>query len=81
MLHSTVTQKGQTTIPGQIRRALGIKPGDKLEYLLEGDFVTIRVHPGLSALQGALASDKGNNLSFSEIRHRAAQTRQEKSTT
>jgi hypothetical protein len=30
MPHSTVTSKGQTTIPGKIRKALRIKPGDKL---------------------------------------------------
>lgn len=35
MPHSTVTQKGQTTIPRKIRKALGIKPGDRLEYTLE----------------------------------------------
>ena len=46
MLHSKVTSKGQTTIPGKIRRALRIKPGDKLEYVVEGDHVAIRVHPG-----------------------------------
>jgi AbrB family looped-hinge helix DNA binding protein len=31
MSHSTGTRKGQTTIPGEIRKALQIKPGDKLE--------------------------------------------------
>ncbi len=39
MSHSTVTSKGQTTIPGEIRKALQIKPGDKLEYVVEGDVV------------------------------------------
>jgi len=34
--HSTVTSKGQTTIPGEIRKALQIKPGDKLEYWSKG---------------------------------------------
>jgi AbrB family looped-hinge helix DNA binding protein len=33
MTHSTVTNKGQTTIPGKIRKALRIRPGDTLEYL------------------------------------------------
>ncbi len=48
MLHSTVTSKGQTTIPEKIRKALRIKPGDKLEYEVEGDRATIRVHPSAS---------------------------------
>lgn len=72
MLHSTITAKGQTTIPGQIRRALHIKPGDKLAYRIEGDHVTLRVHPGIASLKGALASTKGKNLSFAQIREAAA---------
>jgi AbrB family looped-hinge helix DNA binding protein len=72
MLHSTVTSKGQTTIPGKIRKALRIKPGDKLEYAVEGDRATIRVHPGTRALKGALASKKGKGMSFAQIREAAA---------
>jgi len=72
MKHSTVTSRGQTTIPGEIRQALNIKPGDRLEYAIEGNYATIRVHPGLSSLKGALASKKGKNLSFAEIREAAA---------
>jgi AbrB family looped-hinge helix DNA binding protein len=72
VLHSTVTKKGQTTIPGEIRDALNIKPGDQLEYQVEGDHATIRVHPGTRSLLGALASDKGKGLSFAQIRTIAA---------
>jgi antitoxin PrlF len=73
MLHSTVTSKGQTTIPEKIRKALRIKPGDKLEYEVEGDRATIRVHPGVRSLKGALASNKGRGMSFAEIREAAAE--------
>ena len=76
MLHSTVTRKGQTTIPGEIRKALQIKPGDRLEYSVQGDSVTIRVHPGTMSLQGALASKKGKGLSFAQIRAAAAAERE-----
>ncbi len=72
MHHSTVTEKGQTTIPGVIRRALNIKPGDKIEYHIEGDHATIRVHPGLRSLIGALASTKGKGMTFAQIREAAA---------
>ncbi|PYU16208.1 MAG: AbrB family transcriptional regulator [Acidobacteria bacterium] len=71
MAHSTVTKKGQTTIPGKIRKALQIKPGDRLEYMVEGDHATIRVHPGTRALKGVLASKKGKKMSFGEIREAA----------
>jgi len=76
MLHSTVTSKGQTTIPGKIREALRIKPGDKLEYQVEGDRATIRVHPGLRSLKGVLASNKGKGKSFAEIREAARESAQ-----
>ena len=74
MPHSTVTSKGQTTIPGRIRKALRIKPGDKLEYVLEGDHITVRVHLGTRSLQGALAGKKGKGMSFAEIRQAAVTT-------
>ncbi len=73
MLHSTVTSKGQTTIPGRVRDALHIEPGDKLEYEIVGDHATVRVHPGLRSLKGALASKKGKGMSFAEIRRAAAE--------
>lgn len=72
MTYSTVTSKGQTTIPGEVRNALQIKAGDRLIYSLEGDHVVVRVHPGLAALRGSIDSDKGSGLTFAEIRERAA---------
>lgn len=71
-MHSTVTIKGQTTIPGEIRQALKIKPGDRLEYAVEGDHAIIRVHPGTMAFKGALTSRKDKNLSIAQIREAAA---------
>jgi len=75
MLHSTITSKGQTTIPGEIRKALGIKSGDTLTYKIEKGHVTFRVHPGLMALKGVLADGKFKNksLSFAQIRKKAAE--------
>ena len=72
MPHSTVTSKGQTTIPRKIRKALRIQPGDKLEYVVEGDHVTVRVHLGTRSLKGLLASRKGKGMSFTQIREAAA---------
>jgi AbrB family looped-hinge helix DNA binding protein len=72
MSHSTITSKGQTTIPGDIRKALGIRAGDRLEYVAEGDRALIRVHPGTRSLKGVLASKKGKGMSFAQIREAAA---------
>lgn len=42
MQESTVTVKGQTTLPRDVRVALGLSPGDKLRYLvLDGGEVRI----------------------------------------
>src|SRR5438876_8348856 len=38
-----ITSKGQITVPHEIRRALGVRPGDKL--LFERDRVGVRVWP------------------------------------
>ncbi|MEW6188579.1 MAG: type II toxin-antitoxin system PrlF family antitoxin [Actinomycetota bacterium] len=38
---STITVKGQTTIPKEIRKALKLKPGDRLLYELEKDRVIL----------------------------------------
>lgn len=77
MHHSTVTSKGQTTIPQKVRSALHIQPGDKLEYEMSGDRVTIRVQPGLRSLKGILASDKGKGMTFAEIRAAAVEAARE----
>jgi antitoxin PrlF len=34
---STITSKGQTTIPGEIRRHLKLKAGDRVEFVVEAD--------------------------------------------
>ncbi len=38
-----ITSKGQVTVPHEIRRALGVRPGDKLFF--ENDGAGIRVRP------------------------------------
>ncbi len=78
MAHSTVTSKGQTTLPGRVRKALRIKPGDTLEYAVEGDHAVIRVHLGTRALKGVLASKKGKGMSFAQIREAAARAARER---
>ena len=71
--HFPVTRKGRTTIPEKVRKALRVKPGDKLQYEVEVDRATIRAHPGIRSLKGALASNKGKGMSFAEIREAAAE--------
>lgn len=41
-LQSTVTSKGQTTIPKELRDAMGIKEGTPLRWKLENGVLTVR---------------------------------------
>jgi AbrB family looped-hinge helix DNA binding protein len=71
MLHSKLTSKGQTTIPGPVREALNLKPGNTIVYELEDGRATLRVHPGAASLAGILASKKGKGVPFRTIREAA----------
>ena len=53
---STLTSKGQTTIPKAVRRHLGLKPGDKIRFLVEDDgrVVVIPATLHLRDLRGSL---------------------------
>jgi antitoxin PrlF len=46
--YSRVTQKGQVTIPADIRRELSLETGDRVEFMVEGD--TVRIRPARSRL-------------------------------
>lgn len=46
-----VTQKGQVTIPQEIRRALGIKPGSHVEFRLDSDGARLVVDPERAAAE------------------------------
>ncbi len=40
---TSVTSKGQVTIPREVRRQLGIRQGSRIEFSLVGDHVEMRV--------------------------------------
>ena len=43
MTHSSIiSSKGQVTVPHEIRIRLGLKEGDRLEFVIEGDRTVIR---------------------------------------
>jgi AbrB family looped-hinge helix DNA binding protein len=52
---STLTSRGQTTIPKPIREALGLQPGDRVEFLVEeGQVVLRRATADITELDGLL---------------------------
>jgi antitoxin PrlF len=39
---STISSKGQVTVPQQIRNRLGLSAGDRVEFVIEGERTVIR---------------------------------------
>lgn len=55
MWESTVTVKGQTTLPRDVRAALGLASGDRLRYIILDGEVRILKARSVKNLRGALA--------------------------
>jgi len=65
---SVLTQKGQTTIPKAIRKLLGLKPNDKILYLIEGKKVVLRPLKGnILELKGSI-NVKKKPVDFKRLR-------------
>lgn len=60
---ATITTKGQTTVPKAVRQALGVSPGDRIAFVLDGGTVSVRrvdvedADPAMSSFLGFLARD------------------------
>ena len=54
MIESSITSKGQTTLPKAVREALSVRPGDRVRYvILEREVRIMAVRP-VSRLFGVL---------------------------
>lgn len=52
---ATITSKGQVTVPKPIRDSLHLRPGDKLDFLLDdGELRVAPVKSSVTALKGML---------------------------
>ena len=49
-----ISSSGQITIPAEVRRVLGVKPRDRVEFTIDGKEVTIR--PMVYTIQTAAGS-------------------------
>ncbi len=67
MYESTVTTKGQTTLPRDVRQALGLSGGDRVRYvILDGEIRLLKVQP-VSGLAGMLARPGRKPVSLDEM--------------
>ena len=57
MIESTITAKGQTTLPAVVRESLSIEPGDKVRYVIQDDGVLILPVRSVDHLRGILKYD------------------------
>jgi AbrB family looped-hinge helix DNA binding protein len=55
-ISTTMTQRGQVTVPSEVRRLLGLKPRDKVTFAIEEDVVTLT--PARFTVQSSFASVK-----------------------
>ncbi|MBI3103624.1 type II toxin-antitoxin system PrlF family antitoxin [Candidatus Daviesbacteria bacterium] len=74
---STITSKGQITIPAEVRRHLKVATRDKVAFVLEADG-TVRLaaprYPDIASLRGAAGSLK-QPLTWQEMREIAHEDR------
>lgn len=77
MANSTLTSKGQTTIPKAIRDHLGVTEGDRLDFVVQPDGRVV-IEPaflGVVRLKGLLAGGKRRKVVSVEAMHAAIRQR------
>ncbi len=55
-LISTVTTKGQITLPAEVQRRLGLKPHDKVAFAIDTERDEVTLHPVAFPLQAVFGS-------------------------
>jgi len=75
VMRSTITSKGQTTIPNQIRKQMDLKPGDGLVYRIEGNEILVRPVKGNLLDAYGTVKPKQRPEDFAERRRQARKRR------
>ncbi len=66
MFESTISKQGQTTIPKPVRESLGLRPGDRVRYVIVGGAVRILPLRPIARLFGKLRHE-GNPVSIDQM--------------
>ena len=73
---TSMTKKGQVTIPVEVRRALQIKEKDRVEITVEGDKAVVRKVARASELRGSVSVGKAQKgVSWKKIERKIATVR------
>ncbi len=68
MTYSTVTSKGQVTIPKVVRERMGIDEGTRLVFVDDGDRILVyKIESGLESLYGAVKHE-GPPIDFAALK-------------
>lgn len=57
---ATVSSKGQVTLPSQIRKILGIRSKDKVQFIIRDNEIIIKPLRSFRELRGTLKPKKGD---------------------
>lgn len=82
MLGTSVTWKGQVTVPKEVRVALGIEAGDKVYFIADGDrAIMLPLKGDFWALRGSLKKyATGRRFDWKAIRRQVGRSRVERHT-
>jgi AbrB family looped-hinge helix DNA binding protein len=60
MATATLTSKGQLTLPKEVRTALGVGPGDRLDFvrMMDGNFAVLPATHSVKSLKGIIQKPK-----------------------
>ena len=69
MSESTITAKGQTTVPRQVREQLGVGPGTRLTWhvMPDGSLIVRAKTLSILDLAGSLKVPKGKRVSIADM--------------
>ena len=68
---ATITKKGQVTIPAEIRKALGLKPRDKVTFILDKDVVRLELSSSVLRAGFGAVKPRRKPEDFKELRGKA----------
>jgi len=69
MASATITSKGQVTIPVQVRSALGLDAGDRIEFVevAKGQFAIVAATRSVRELKGLFQDRRRKRVSIEEM--------------